>query len=282
MPARRFALAPAREEELADLAESVAEEHLRDGRVDPKSIVSEKRITLSLGCYGSAFDGMLEHRAGRFHIYCNMERCGELTANRARFTLSHELGHYFIDEHRNALASGRSPAHGSRCEYASDNPIEREADHFASNLLLPRSRFLQAAGARRLGLSTIRHLAEQFGASFTSTAIRYVELNVGLCTVIKWTREGFAWKRFSPSTFEAGFRKTIEDASAIPEDSATGRALAGERADESGHFECGSVASAWFPFVRPDSDADTILTEQAISLGSYGVLTLLFPQDGEF
>jgi hypothetical protein len=96
--------------------------------------------TAETGYYQEAFDGMLEWRDGVFHIYCNLSTVENSTSVRARFTLAHELGHFFIDEHRNALASGRVPAHPSFCNNA--NPevqVEAEAKrlHTISGLKKP-------------------------------------------------------------------------------------------------------------------------------------------------
>ena len=145
--------------ETAELAEGIAEELFPNRAVEPETIIRRKRITLSRGAYGDAFDGMLEHRSGRFHIYCNVARAKN--SARVRFTLSHELGHYFIDDHRLALEAGLPP-HPSLSEYQSDNPAEQEADHFASNLLMPRARFVRAAKQLPVGAPAILSLTEQF------------------------------------------------------------------------------------------------------------------------
>src|SRR5438067_1156661 len=101
--------------DIIDLAEAVSEEYvLPSGKLEPLTITDAKDITISFSRYSNSFDGMLEHRAGRFHIYCNLDRLDNSDSPRARFTLCHELGHYFIDDHRNALASGKAPSHLSR------------------------------------------------------------------------------------------------------------------------------------------------------------------------
>lgn len=61
--------------------------------------------------------------------------------NLHRFTLAHELGHYFIDQHRRGLEEGKVRSHGSVVEFESELPIEQEADTFAASLLMPRERF---------------------------------------------------------------------------------------------------------------------------------------------
>ena len=291
IPAAPMRLAQDRNEEIAELAEAVAGEHCPAGRAALAQIARAKRITMSFGAYGDTFDGMLEHKAGRpacrgraegrFHIFCNLDRVGEKDSPRSRFTLAHELGHYFIDEHRNALTAGRAPAHHSQCDHESQNLAEQEADHFAANLLMPHSRFLAKAKSVPVGLAGIISLAKAFGASLTSTAIRYAAADVSPCAVVKWNWGGFAWKWLSSSTFRARFRRTVEAPQDLAEGSPTARALAGEAPPQCGYFEAGTTASAWFPRVKPGEFRDVIFIEQAITLGRFGVLTFLYPVGGK-
>jgi len=267
---------PEREEEIAALAEAVANDHCPTGKVDPPAIARQNGITLSYNSYLLAFDGMLEHRNGRFHIYCNLNRVGEPDSARARFTLSHELGHFFLDEHRNVLASGRALPHRSTCDYESKNPAEREADCFASNLVMPPSRFLPRARASTIGMPRILELAEEFGTSVTSTALRYTKCNIRPCAVLKWGPEALGWRWVSEAFYQARLIDTVKSAGEVPNDSATGRALAGEPPPERGYFECGTTAATWFPRLGSASYKNDILIEQAIVLGRFGVLTFLY------
>jgi hypothetical protein len=127
----------------------------------------------------------------------------------------------------------------------------------------------------------MRGLAEHFGTSLTSAAIRYVCANLAPVIVIKWNPDGFGWKWLSDAAYTAGIRKTIEQASLVPRDSATGRVLAGE-AGVGQPIVQGTTAAAWFPFIQHGSTRNDILTEQAISLGEHGALTVLIPQGGKF
>ena len=273
---RRQLVPPRRLAEIADLAEAVADEHCPRGAVDPAGIARAKRITTSFGPYGQAFDGMLEHRAGRFHIYGNTDRVGGPDVPRARFTLAHELAHYYIDEHRHALAAGRSPAHLSQCEYESPNLAEQEADRFAAALLMPRGRFGAAAKGAEAGLAGVIALARRFGTSITATAIRYASCDIRPCAVVKWTRRGVAWKHLSSATFRARLGATVEVPSALPDEAPTRRVLGGDDAGPEGFFTAGTTASVWFPGVSAGHDRDAIFVEQAVSLGRYGVLTFLY------
>ena len=82
-----------------------------------------------------------------------------------RFSVGHEIGHYRLPSHVDAVvdATGRQL---SRAGFQSDDRYEREADHFASALLMPIGPF--SAELRRCGdglaaiedaLRTLRHVA---------------------------------------------------------------------------------------------------------------------------
>ena len=276
----RQLVSPARAGVIAELAAAVADEHCPTGRVEPLAIARARGISVSFGEYGEAFDGMLEYADDRFHIYANTEHAGGQAAPRGRFTLAHELGHFYLDEHRHALRAGRAVAHRSVCDHESPILAEQEADHFAANLLMPADRFARQARRVPRGLAGVRMLAERFGTSITSTAIRCANLDVWPCAVVKWSWRGYAWKCLSASTFRAALRSTYESPDDLPADGPTRRALAREEAPEAGYFEAGSVASAWFPRVQLGDWRDAVLIEQAVGLGGFGVLTLLVAESG--
>lgn len=279
---RGFRLSPIREQDIAELAEAIAEEYFPASRVEPSEIIKAKGISISFGLYGDYFDGLLEHRNGRFHIFANLQRLESIDSPRARFTLGHELGHYFIDEHRNALAMGLAPSHPSICEYESGLPVEREADHFASSLLMPSKRLRKLAEKTPLGLEGILTIADEFRTSVTSTAIKYARLDIVPCAVIKWSKEGYAWKWLSTETFRARYRKTIESADRLPSESPTARLLTAGNANPGNLLSSGTTASVWFPFIKEQSSQNAILIEQAISLGRFGVLTFLYREAGNY
>jgi len=268
--------------EIGDLAEFIAEEYCPESPVNPIKIAEEKGITHSFGDYGEAFDGMLEHKNGRFHIFANAARSHDIDAPRARFTISHELGHFFIDGHRNALSSGQAPSHLSRSEYKSDNLVEKEADFFASNLLMPKDRFQKAAKKKNPGLAGILILKETFKTSVESTAIRYAVLDIKPCIVIKWDESGRAWSWYSREAWNAKIWGTIVALDKILSDSATGKARTEELPEGTKFFDGISTVSTWFPKIPCGSAKDIILTEHAMKLGRFGIITFLFPKDGSF
>ena len=280
-PARRR-LKSARITEIQELAEAVADEYFPDRRVEPEELLRCKGITFNYNHYGSTFDGMLEWKDGLFHVYCNLDRVGTVDSPRARFTLCHELGHYYIDEHRTAITAGKLPAHPSTCEYESDTIMEREADLFASNLLMPRQRFMSSVAKMPPDLSTVLTLARQFGASVTSTALRFVETSEIECALIKWNPPTKTWSRVSHAMFDSGFGKTITSRHRIPKGSATDQALRGLDPPPSGVFSSGGTATDWFPYPRHYKHSNPILIEHAISISRYGVITMLFRDDQQY
>ena len=90
------------------------------------------------------------------------------------FTVAHELGHYFIDDHPSAiLGSGR---HLSRSGYISKDRFEREADTFATELLMPWRLIEPVIRGNVGGFATIKVIAESCESSLLASAIRYTQV----------------------------------------------------------------------------------------------------------
>ena len=67
--------------------------------VDPFAIAVEEGMELAPGTYGEGFDARIEYLTSvkRFVIYY---RESGRTEGRIRFSVAHELGHFYIPEHR--------------------------------------------------------------------------------------------------------------------------------------------------------------------------------------
>ena len=267
-------LSPYRQDLIAELVDIIYEDYSVEYNIDPLMILSDNNISISHGHYKDAFDGLLELKKRKFHIYCNIDRLEGPNTPRTKFTIAHELGHYFIPEHREALLSGLVQEHCSFTNFQSLNPVEKEADYFASLLLLPADKIKNVIRKKKPGFEAIKAIADIFGTSWSSSAARYVSITTTPCILIKWSHEGYCWKQISPSFYEKGFRKTIESLDDIKKGSATLKALEGIPAEEGFHWN-GTVASEWFPFIKRGFFNDNIIEEQAISLGRFGALTLI-------
>ena len=183
-----------REIELSELAESIAGFYCPNGIIAPENIADKIGITYCHGDYGNAFDGLIEQESGHFHIYINIRNYAANSA-RSRFTFAHELGHYFIDEHRQALLNGKTPSHPSFTNFASKNPVEFEADFFASSLLLPESRIKKDCFKKPFNFKLIEELKMKYQTSITATVLKLMTIDkhpiMLVCSIagkIKWFR----------------------------------------------------------------------------------------------
>lgn len=163
--------------ELSELAESISEYYFEDHSISPEVICRKNNISYSFGHYKkSSFDGLIECYKNDFHIYLNLDRLEHAHTERARFTFAHELGHYFIDDHRNALRMGKSPSHSSVTGFVSKNYAEREADYFASALLLPQKRIEKHCFKRKFSATLIKELANKYQVSLPAASIRFADI----------------------------------------------------------------------------------------------------------
>lgn len=90
------------------------------------------------------------------------------------FSIAHELGHYFLEGHVDAVI-GPDGVHLSHAGFSSDDRYELEADHFAAALLMPDVLFPAAVSRAGEGLAAIEGLSALCMTSLTATAIRYTK-----------------------------------------------------------------------------------------------------------
>ena len=102
-----------------------------------------------------------------------------------RFSVSHELGHYFLPVHIDQVLQGG--VHLSRAGFVTADPYGLEADHFAAGLLLPSAPFRKVIDAYDPGLEAIEAVADLCVTSRTATAIRFAELTDSAVAVIMST-----------------------------------------------------------------------------------------------
>ena len=179
--------------------------------IDPLAIVeSEQPLLRATGAdFKNRFDGQLEyHRSkNRFLLFYNTKYdvrvSGEDHHPRTRFSVAHELGHYFMEDHRGFLMR-TSKSHPSKGEFLSDRIIETEADAFAAGLLMPSRLLGPLVNEGDLTFSLIEDWARTFKTSVTSTACRSIELSDFPCALVG-VREGrVAFSFHSRSLIEGG------------------------------------------------------------------------------
>lgn len=235
--------------------------------VDVCAIAREEGIELAPGGYGESFCGRIEFQPGfgKFILF-HPDLNGAPNPGRVRFSISHELGHYFLDRHREALISGQ--AHNSESGFICDAVMEREADEFAAALLIPEI-VLKRKLAKRgfMTLEEILRLADEWETSATSAAIRYAKYTSEACAVV--ISADRLVKNYIPSedAQAIGFR-FLGGARRVPEGSGAAAATASERKIISRE----AATSDWFS----GRSAQSELWEESMALGYTGlVLTLL-------
>lgn len=96
-------------------------------------------------------------------IYLNPDE----SAQRQNFTLAHELAHYFLEHDPTKYG-----VYWRNARYTIKPEAEKEADHFAAELLMPRKAILEVKGKYRLTDDDASTLATLFGVSLSAMKAR--------------------------------------------------------------------------------------------------------------
>lgn len=189
-----------------------------------------------------------------------------------RFSIAHELGHFFLPGHSEHVFSGGKVVHESHAGFGSGDQIELEADHFAAGLLMPSYLFKAEAGKYSDGFTAIQKMAELCETSLTASAIRYAELTDAAIAVVISTGSSVNYC-FSSLTMRgiSGYKHPLKG-SVLPRESLTrtfnqkeSNIVTAQREDD-----CADLI-AWF---RADDEMDA--SEEVIGLGDYGkTLTII-------
>lgn len=215
---KRLELDYLREAEIKARAAAVLKRHQCSVPVDPRTIIeAEPELRLHYDDYKDAYEGAIEYTEedDKYDIYINTSATQD--PNRERFTLAHELGHFFINEHQFDLASGKVPFFRFQPNLQRNHAealAELEANVFASHLLMPTTRLRAAIEALKalddsiMGSSAgiISGLAKEFRVSFQCAASRYLELTDRVCAILVYPKSEarVPWVEVSDS-FEKNF-----------------------------------------------------------------------------
>jgi Zn-dependent peptidase ImmA (M78 family) len=154
-----------------------------------------------------SFDGALlcsRHRlSGRILVKRNLREDG-----RKRFTIGHEIGHFVLHRQNQVSCSSADIA---RWENERDNP-ERQADRFASELLLPSREVLKQMGGEWPSFKLIISLAEFFGTTLMATGRKYCEVTPHECAIV-WSVDGIITWMYPFARFRhyIGIGRTVSD-----------------------------------------------------------------------
>jgi len=256
-------------DEIEDLVSEIRNAHGQTGPpINVFHIAREEGILLGPGNYGEEFDGRIEFHPQKnkfilFYPGNNKNR----PSTRIRFSVAHELGHYYMSEHRKLLTQGQS--HYSKSGFICDNKLEREADFFAAALLIPKKILNQFCVRKKFyTLKELVELANTWQTSLTGAGIRYVQCTSECCAIVLSQDCEVLFYLPSDDADCRGFkwlgRKKVSPRSATVE--------AGKNQGSANVFEQASHTEMWFT----DRRASCKLWEEAFPLGYTGlVLTIL-------
>jgi len=188
-----------------------------------------------------------------------------------RFSVSHELGHYFLDGHIDHVLP-KDGFHASHAGFISADPYELEADHFAAGLLMPSGLFKPALNKVSVGLSAVESIAHLCKTSLTATAIRYAELTSEAVAVIISSGRSIDYCFLSEAMKSLPELTWLRKGSPVPRSTETarmnadpGRILRADRTDNE------IDVMDWLGGTR-----SAMVTEEVVGLGRYGkTLTIL-------
>lgn len=188
-----------------------------------------------------------------------------------RFTVAHELGHYFLDGHYEEITK-TSRTHLSKAGFTQGHSrIEIEADHFAAGLLMPSRLTRASLAAASIGLAGVQHLANDAETSLTAAAIRTAECAPYPIAVLVSRGGQVAYGFLSDSFKRLGQLRFLRKGDPLPATlTRTFNVDPGKVAQ--GKTACGATTlGAWF-----GGRSLVELDEEVIGLGKYGyTLTVL-------
>jgi len=184
--------------------------------VEVFDIIKKEKLLHAEGAdFGLDFDGRLEYLGHKYLLAYNTKYnrdpfdSARLHHPRVRFTIAHELGHFYIENHRNILRSGKIRYTCTTERFLARKELELQADYFATGLLMP-SRILSPLinSIPEPNLPKIKDLAGKFQVSLTSMMLRWVKLSHFPCGVFSVDPDGtIAWGWLSDPLMEINSSK---------------------------------------------------------------------------
>lgn len=238
--------------------------------IDPFAIARERDITVvAKPAHDAGVSGMLIRVGNEFAIAYATHIDNEPFQ---RFSVGHELGHYFLPGHVDAVLDVNG-VHESRAGFASKDRYEMEADGFAAGLLMPRHLFFPALERAGQGLAAVENLHALCKTSLHATAIRYTQCTRDLVAIVVSMGNRIEHCFMSETLKGVDGIDWIRKREAVPRNTPTfafnqdtGNVRRGARIEETSNLQ------DWFGGRRSIE-----ISEDVIGLGSYGkTLTVLY------
>ena len=237
--------------------------------IDPFAVARQLDIDLKpLPASAGGASGMLLHVSGVFGIGYPTHIDNE---GFRRFSVAHEIGHYRLPGHIDAVLDARGQ-HFSKAGFRSTDRYEQEADQFASTLLMPAKLFAAAAGRAGEGLQAIGTLQARCETSLEATAIRYAQTSRDPMAVIRSGASTIDYAFMSSPLKDFSGLDWIRKGTPLPSGSVTaGFNTDAENIARGRRAEGQSCLQDWFNGPHRQE-----VVEEVVGLGSYGkTLTVL-------
>ena len=170
-----------------------------------------------------AFEGMLA-RDPNDHEVWGIAYNGKSRPERQRFTIAHELGHFIMHRaQRQRFNCDKQSVH-TGIETLRD--IEREADDFASNLLMPGDLLRDWIANQRIDFRVLGDIAQRFQVSLEALCIRYIKFTTERAILVYWDNGymKYEWRSGSAVKTRAKIRRNGEPVEPMPGIRARGHA----------------------------------------------------------
>lgn len=188
-------------------------------------------------------------------------------AGRKNFTIAHEIGHFVLPGHDHASVACTAAEIGDRVDGSMEPEMEREANEFAAELLMPAELVEVIVRGAAPTLDMIEKIAREFGASLSAAALRFCDLAAEKCAVV-WSTDGaIQWVKRS-----AGFPFFLRKGWPVEEGTFAAACFAGEKVPGQPR---GVPAHLWTSSTSLDSTIR--ISEQSKALPNYrSVISLLW------
>ena len=177
----------------AEAAERVIEQcRINKSPVDLYKVAQENSIEISEGTATINADGWILFPKDQ--KWAAIKYRPKMTLGRTRFTIAHEMGHFFLknvdtDEKSCQMDGGQKSEH------------EREADDFASNLLMPEKLIRKTIGIKIKGYEDILKIRQAFEVSQQAAGLRLMQVTSVPAAVIYSENGLIKWGRTSSKLY---------------------------------------------------------------------------------
>ncbi len=169
--------------------------HLQLGWTNPLDFTLEE-IANSLGVcvreipiQGSEGRILINKNTGIISINSSITHLGK-----KNFVLAHEIGHFLMHKEIEYLFTDN---YKTLSDWHTNGIHERQANAFATELLMPKNLFQSIIGGKKLNIAFINDISSYFRVSMMAAFLRYIQLGIYPAMLIYMEKGIVKWKQYS-------------------------------------------------------------------------------------